>query len=147
MHPSPCRMQALLQRVRQSPPAVAGLLLQLGSTLCVSLMSIVAKLAGQVRPGERYIGFGNGAGDASPAPSCDGPLCAWIFQGRFVRDCSPVPVRSVCLHPCATRSWPLQLGLPVMELVLARSLVLLAVSAGALARQGPAARWPWHSAR
>ncbi|KAL4425097.1 hypothetical protein ABPG77_010411 [Micractinium sp. CCAP 211/92] len=79
-------MQALLQRVRQSPPAVAGLLLQLGSTLCVSLMSIVAKLAGQ-------------------------------------------------------------LGLPVMELVLARSLVLLAVSAGALARQGPAARWPWHSAR
>ena len=31
-------------------PAVAGLLLQLGSTFCVSLMSIVAKLAGKARP-------------------------------------------------------------------------------------------------
>ncbi|KAL4431067.1 hypothetical protein ABPG75_006323 [Micractinium tetrahymenae] len=78
-------MQALFQRLR-APPAVAGLLLQLGSSFFVSLMSIVAKLAGQM-------------------------------------------------------------GLPVMELVLARSLVLLAVSAATLARQGADARWPWRSAR
>ena len=31
-------------------PAVAGLLLQLGSTFCVSCMSLVAKLAGKARP-------------------------------------------------------------------------------------------------
>lgn len=43
-----CRMHALIARMRLPPPAVAGLILQLGSTFCLSLMSIVAKLAGQV---------------------------------------------------------------------------------------------------
>ena len=41
-----------------------------------------------------------------------------------------------------------RLGVPAFELVLARSLVLVSVSAAMLARQqGGAARWPWRSPR
>ena len=41
----------------------------------------------------------------------------------------------------------LQGGIPVMELVLARSLVLLCLSTFMLAREGRQAEWPWRSAR
>ena len=67
-------------------PPVLGLLLQVLSTACLAVMSLVAKLGGK-------------------------------------------------------------LGLPVFELVLARSLVLLAMSTAMLARRGAAAEWPWRSNR
>ena len=67
-------------------PSVAGLYLQVASTLCVSFMALVAKVAGHR-------------------------------------------------------------GIPVMEIVLARSLVLLLLSTSMLARKGARAEWPWRSAR
>jgi drug/metabolite transporter (DMT)-like permease len=67
-------------------PSVAGLYLQLASTMCVSFMALVAKVAGHR-------------------------------------------------------------GIPVMEIVLARSLILLLLSTGMLARKGARAEWPWRSAR
>ena len=39
------------------------------------------------------------------------------------------------------------IGLPVFEIVLARSLVLLVMSGTMLARRGAAAEWPWRSER
>lgn len=69
-----------------SQPAVAGLYLQLLSTFCISVMALVAKVAGK-------------------------------------------------------------LGIPVMEIVLARSLVLLVMSTGMLAVKGERAEWPWLSPR
>ncbi|PRW58707.1 multidrug transporter isoform A [Chlorella sorokiniana] len=80
------RLPGLLAHIGAPPPAVLGLYMQLFSSACVTVMSLVAKVAGSI-------------------------------------------------------------GLPVFEIVLARSLVLLIMSAAMLARRGAAAEWPWRSER
>jgi len=57
------------------------------------------------------------------------------------------PASTSLIPSCSHRCCLSQLGLPVMEIVLARSLVLLALSTGMLMRQGRAAEWPWRSKR
>lgn len=80
------RLRGLLAHLGAPPPAVLGLYMQLISSACVTVMSLVAKVAGSI-------------------------------------------------------------GLPVFEIVLARSLVLLVMSGAMLARRGAAAEWPWRSER
>lgn len=59
-------------------------------------------------------------------------------------------IRCPCITPenfARTPQVAGHVGIPVFEIVLARSLVLIAMSAAMLARRGPAAEWPWRSER
>ena len=110
----------LLDAFPSVSPAVSGLYLSVASTACASAMGIVVKLAGQ------RVSLA-----VSPPPA------------------RRLPPRHRCRHPIeGLKHLPvLQGGIPVMELVLARSLVLLCLSTFMLAREGRQAEWPWRSAR
>lgn len=96
----------------------AGLYLQLASTLCLTVMSLVAKV-------------------------CIFVACCSLGIGptSLLRPKPPLA------HSPAGLQVAGQQGLPVMEVVLARSIVLLIMSSTMLARQAPQAAWPWRSDR
>ena len=122
----------LLNAFPSFSPAVSGLYLSVVSTACASAMGIVVKLAGQrvsvaVSP------------PPPPPPHCPPP-----------HPPEPKCIGQTVLFENITKQQHLpvlQGGIPVMELVLARSLVLLCLSTFMLAREGRQAEWPWRSAR
>ena len=84
--------------------------------------------------------MGAAARGAARHPQAAGPHPAASWRSFALTQCqTPLLPFSPCLPP--------QAGIPVLQIVFARSIILLLFSSSMLARQGRQAEWPWRSAR